>query len=82
MYERANEINNIYFQVFFWLPFLFEIKIILDRTFTKTSLRIWDWFTFETIYAEFYGAKVSVEKDKNHNMGDPRGWISKIIFGY
>ena len=69
------------FQAFFYIPFLFEVKTFIDWTFTKTSLKIWEWFTFETIYSEFYGAKAAAEKDKNREIGDPRGWVDKITWG-
>lgn len=60
---------------------MFEIKTYIDWTFTKTSLCIWDWFLFETIYSEFYGAKVGAENGKDHKLGDPQSWLQKIIYG-
>ena len=81
MYERVGRINSYVLNVFFYVPFLFEVKTFIDWTFTKTSLKIWDWFTFETIYSEFYAAKVAAEKSKNHEIGDPVGWVDKVIWG-
>lgn len=54
MYEKIGFVYTWLFRIFFYIPFLFEIKTYIDWTFTKTSLKIWDWFTFETIYSEFY----------------------------
>jgi hypothetical protein len=82
MYEKFGFINSLIFDGFFNVPFLFEVKTYIDWTFTETSLKIWDWFTFETIYCEFYEAKAGVEKDKNHEMGDKKGWINKFLFGF
>jgi hypothetical protein len=82
MYERVGPMYTASFEAFFYIPFLFEVKTFIDWTFTKTSLNIWDWFTFETIYSEFYSAKVSAEKDKEHEIGDQVGWVKKFIFGF
>ena len=82
MYENIGMFYTWLFNTFFYIPFLFEVKTFIDWTFTKTSLKIWDWFTFETIYADFYGAKVSSEKSKQHEIGDPVGWVNKLIFGF
>ena len=81
MYENFGFFSKWAFNTFFWLPFLFEVKTFIDWTFTKTSLFIWDWFTFETIYSEFYEAKVGVEENSDHKMGEQRSWIEKILFG-
>lgn len=82
MYERVGFFYKWSFNIFFYIPFLFEVKTFIDWTFTKTAMSIWDWFTFETIYSEFYGAKLAAEKDKAHKMGTPIGWFDKILFGF
>ena len=81
MYENYGFFSKWAFNTFFWLPFLFEVKTFIDWTFTKTSLFIWDWFSFETIYSEFYEAKVSAEEDSDREMGEQRSWIEKIVYG-
>ena len=43
--------------------------------------QFYDWFTFETIYSEFYEAKVNIEQNKDHNLGEKRSWYEKILFG-
>ena len=60
--------------------FLFEVKTFIDWTFTKTSLLIWDWFSFETIYSEFYEVKFSIEEESIREMGEKRSWIEKIVY--
>lgn len=39
------------------LPFIFEIKTILDFAVTRTSLGLFEWFKFEDIYNNFFKAK-------------------------
>ena len=31
------------------IPFLFEVKTIMDWTFTSTALRLYNWIKFEEI---------------------------------
>jgi len=81
MYEKIGFFYTWAFKAFFYIPFLFEVKTFIDWTFTKTSLKIWEWFTFETVYSEFYGAKVAAEKDKNRNIGDNQTWFQKLTLG-
>lgn len=42
------------FKVYLVLPFLFELRTLMDWTFTKTSLDIYQWFKFEDINAQLY----------------------------
>lgn len=49
--------NRVAFQIYRGMPFLFELRTLLDWSFTKTSLDIWQWLKFEDIYAELYLTK-------------------------
>ncbi|CAI2386722.1 unnamed protein product [Moneuplotes crassus] len=81
MYERVSFFYTQAFRFFFWIPFLFEVKTFIDWTFTKTSLKIWKWFTFETIYSEFYEAKIGEVMDKDRKIGELQSWFEKLTLG-
>jgi hypothetical protein len=49
--------NRVAFQIYRGMPFLFELRTLLDWSFTKTSLDIWQWLKFEDIYAALYLTK-------------------------
>lgn len=42
--------------LFLWtmIPFVMEIKVLLDWTFSKTSLDIYQWFKFVNLHYEIY----------------------------
>lgn len=53
----TSPINKLIFKIYWSIPFLLEIKTITDWTFTKTSLDLFQWIQFETIYCELFVAK-------------------------
>ena len=67
-YKKFKKINsfmvnrsspNYYFMlIFIAIPFLYEIKCIMDWTFLRTSLQIFDWFKLFSIYVSSYKAKM------------------------
>ena len=60
--RRSNFIMNRYDDgisgdlLFVWtmIPFLFEIKVLLDWTFSKTSLDIFQWFKLTCVHNDLY----------------------------
>jgi len=40
------------------VPFLLELKVIMDWSFSKTSLDLFQWFKFEDLHATVYSGKV------------------------
>lgn len=41
------------------VPFLFELRAVMDWIWTDTSMTIMDWFKMEDIFASTYQIKVS-----------------------
>jgi len=79
--EGTEKINKIGFLVFQNIPFLWELRIIIDWTFTKTAIDLFQWFKFEQLYANFFLAKCLNKVYLAHPRGEKQSFIMKIIFG-
>uniref|UniRef100_A0A7S1I0S6 Piezo non-specific cation channel R-Ras-binding domain-containing protein n=1 Tax=Eutreptiella gymnastica TaxID=73025 RepID=A0A7S1I0S6_9EUGL len=49
------------------MPFVVEVKSILDWTFTRTTLKLWYWLKLEDIHHELLVARADIEDTKYHN---------------
>ena len=62
------EINNVLVSIFLRIPFLNEIKNILDWTLTSTSLDLSQWIQFESIYEAIF-TTYSDDRDEENIIG-------------
>ncbi|KAH7277309.1 hypothetical protein KP509_39G044800 [Ceratopteris richardii] len=80
--RKVSHMNHICFRIYRALPFLFELRCILDWSCSITSLTMYDWLKLEDIYASLYivkcDAKLSREK---HQLGEKRGIWAKFFSG-
>jgi hypothetical protein len=53
----STPVNKIGFQIFAAVPFLLELKIFTDWTFTRTGLDVFQWIKFENLYGDLFVAK-------------------------
>jgi hypothetical protein len=74
-------INKGMFQGYLAAPFIVELKIISDWTFTKTALDLFQWIKFENIYADLFIAKCTNKPYLAHKLGDPIKAFNKFILG-
>ena len=66
--RNHTEINNVLVAIFLQIPFLNEIKNILDWTLTSTSLDLGQWIQFESIYEAIFGT-YSDDRDEENIIG-------------
>ena len=76
---RRRQFNNILVIVFTSVPFLFELKLMMDWAFCQTSLKIFDWFRLVNIYYSAFKAKMQYYSSTGVVLGDPMNWIMKSI---
>ena len=65
IFKNINSLQGLLFEIYKLIPFYYQIKNVVDWTFTPTSLNLFDWFKFENIYDETfktYRIKYPIEK--------------------
>ena len=78
-----NYINMILYKGFMLIPFLFELRTIMDWMWTDTSMTIFDWLKMEDIYSHIYQLKCSryVEKEYPQERGARKSPMIKYFMG-
>lgn len=66
-----NYVNMILFKLFMMIPFLFELRTIMDWMWTDTSMTIFDWLKMEDIFAHIFQLKCSRHVETEYPQ--PRG---------
>ena len=71
------------FMLYRAIPFLFELRTLLDWTVTRTTLRFIEWLTIEDIWAILYTKHCDnvVMINEGRSRGDPQEWWFKILAG-
>jgi len=69
------------FKTFKAMPFLYELKLLIDWTFTHTSLDLFKWIKFESIYDTIYITKCDMKSYRGRELGEPVPNTSKIFSG-
>jgi len=78
--RNHTEINNLLVNIYQQIPFLNEIKNILDWTLTSTSLDLGQWIQFESIYEAIFST-YSDDRDEENVIGQQIDKITKAQKG-
>ncbi|XP_070509149.1 piezo-type mechanosensitive ion channel component-like [Chironomus tepperi] len=79
--RKFNLLHSIGFKIFMAIPFLFELRTLIDWTFTSTSLSFSEWMKVETIFAQVFQVKCIREFAKKSKRGEKKSLVVKIILG-
>lgn len=65
------------------IPFVYELRTLLDWTITKTTLSFYEWLKLEDVYAQLFLVKCRVTSDHGweRNVGDKQPWYMKLLVG-
>ncbi|XP_055921322.1 piezo-type mechanosensitive ion channel component isoform X4 [Eupeodes corollae] len=76
-------VNMISFKFYMQVPFLFELRTILDWVCTDTTMTLFDWLKMEDIFSEIYFIKCGrqMETDFPAMRAQKKAMISKITLG-
>ncbi|KAI6190887.1 Piezo-type mechanosensitive ion channel component 2 [Aphelenchoides bicaudatus] len=72
--------NYVLFMIYFNVPLLFEIRTIVDWTYTETVMPIFDFLKMENIYAQIFMVKCSRVLDETFPV--QRGTLKPIFIKY
>ncbi|KAJ7986063.1 hypothetical protein DPEC_G00346920 [Dallia pectoralis] len=78
--KKFNHLNLFLFQGFRMVPFLVELRAVMDWVWTDTTLSLSDWMCVEDIYANIFIIKCSRETEKKYPQ--PKGQKKKKIVKY
>ena len=79
--RKTAPLNYYLFLAYRSAPFLFEIRTLMDWTFSNTALTIFQWFKFEDIYAQLFINECYQVSMKNKPHGDPIPKKQKFFMG-
>ena len=76
-----NLFNLILFKTYKAIPFLYELKLTIDWTITPTSLDIFKWIKFESVYDLLFMTHCTMRQEKFREVGEKIGFLEKSSFG-
>lgn len=76
-------LNFAGFKVFINIPFLMELRVLMDWVWTDTTMTLMDWIKMEDIFANIYQLKCSrqMESDLPAPRGQKKGIMVKYLMG-
>jgi hypothetical protein len=74
--------SRLLYTIYRGLPFLFEIKTVMDWTFTPTGLDLFQWFKFEDIYSVLFIGKCTHVIRAQNEPGASVKFGEKFFSGY
>ncbi|KAL3647917.1 hypothetical protein CASFOL_008885 [Castilleja foliolosa] len=80
--SEVSRINYLGYRLYRALPFLYELRCVLDWSCTTTSLTMYDWLKLEDINASLYLVKCdNVLNRATHKQGDKQTKMTKFCNG-
>ncbi|CAK7340797.1 unnamed protein product [Dovyalis caffra] len=80
--SSISQINYMGFRVYRALPFLYELRCVLDWSCTTTSLTMYDWLKLEDIHASLFLVKCDANLNRaKHRQGERQPKWTKFCNG-
>ena len=79
--RSTSRYSKMLFQIYRGIPFLFEIRTLVDWVFTPTALDISQWIKFENLYAQLYINKCNSMNYQQRVRGSPIGSVQRLGMG-
>ncbi|XP_052124815.1 piezo-type mechanosensitive ion channel component isoform X3 [Frankliniella occidentalis] len=78
--KAYNYLNMYLFKVFMTIPFVFELRAIMDWMWTDTSMSLMEWLKMEDIFSQLFQLKC--ERRAQTEYPQPRGVRKNVIVKY
>ncbi|CAL4063763.1 unnamed protein product, partial [Meganyctiphanes norvegica] len=81
--KAYNFVNLYSFRMFMNVPFLFELRTLMDWIWTDTSMNLSDWIKMEDVFSHLYQLKCErrAENEYPQNRGENKRKLSKYGMG-
>ncbi|XP_062086347.1 piezo-type mechanosensitive ion channel homolog isoform X1 [Humulus lupulus] len=80
--SEISQINYLGYRLYRALPFLYELRCVLDWSCTTTSLTMYDWLKLEDIHASLYLVKCDAVLNRaQHKHGEKQTKMTKCCNG-
>lgn len=70
------------FRLYKGIPFLWEMKVIIDWTVTNTCLDLFQWFRLDDAFNYVYFNKYQADQRARRGEFQQRDWYEKLIQGF
>ncbi|KAL9239206.1 hypothetical protein vseg_013546 [Gypsophila vaccaria] len=80
--SKVSRVNYLGYRLYRALPFLYELRCVLDWSCTTTSLTMYDWLKLEDINASLYLVKCdNILNRASHKQGEKQTKMTKLCNG-
>ena len=79
--DHYDALHKTAYYIWYYIPFLFELRTIIDWTFIKTSLDVFQSIELAKIQSDLYIAKCYNRPYMAHKLGAKITWIEKVAIG-
>ncbi|KAK1398972.1 piezo-type mechanosensitive ion channel-like [Heracleum sosnowskyi] len=80
--SQVSRVNYLGYRIYRALPFLYELRCVLDWSCTTTSLTMYDWLKLEDINASLYLVKCDAVLNRSgHRQGEKQRKMTKFFNG-
>ncbi len=77
--RQVNVVGFIGYSIFAAVPFLYELRALLDWSCTATTLSLFDWLKLEDIHTSLFMVTVSRKMRESRSLGDRQPRYAKFF---
>ena len=80
--DSFNVYGSTIYRAYLAIPFIFELRSIIDWTFTRTALDVFQWIKLAQVQADMYVAKCVNKDYMKHKLGKQQPFWKKLAIGF